>query len=169
MTHERDRFDRITNDYIPATDFCEFSFKWNKENGKGLRDDNQEFRTKLIQRVLQCKHKQIPWLLIKDLFLEHTKVCKESWGASSDYTKLSELYFRECNGRSFKEYLFALDSSMDTWCGGLSFSMPKNEFDPIAEKIRETIHKTDDIAMRKALKKGLNLIEDAVVKTDESE
>lgn len=168
MTHKRDRIESILNNYNPATDFCKFSFKWNKKHGEGLRDTNHEFRTRLINRVLQSEQKkQPPWLLIKDLFLEHSKLCKKSWGASSDYTRLSELYFRECNGRSFKEYLFALDSSMDTWYGGLNFTLSKGEFEPIAEKIRETIHKMDDVAMRKALLKGLKMIEDTVVKTVE--
>lgn len=163
VTYKLNKVARILNGYERDLDLVEFAFKWNGKHGEEFLDANEAFRTELIESVIRSPDKA-SFPLVRDLFIEYTKWCQESFCIGSEFAELSKLYFTSCEADDFGEYLSRLDSSMDAWLAGLNFKMSRDDFDKVAQKLLSERQSHQNANPSPVFERGLKQIEERVVR-----
>jgi len=83
-----------------SNDFDKIKFDWNGKHADEFKDNNLTFRKELVEYI-------VPYLssvnleLIRDLYIELSKLAKEAWGAPKHFNLLGQ----ELILRDYKKYI----------------------------------------------------------------
>lgn len=140
-------FQRFSDNYSPD-DFDKIKFEWNGKHGEDFSDINYNFRTQLSEYLIpNLKNTKIE--LIRDLFIEHSKCAKETWGVYNNFHLFAQELLTRGKVKYFNDYMVGALRSMDTYLSSGKVEINKELARELLDYINNKIEKTNDDSERK--------------------
>ena len=141
-----------------AAGFNGIRFAWNGKHSSEFSDTNQEYRAQVAAFVIDQPHKA-PLALVRDLFLEEAKWCREAWGCSKSFPSLAEALVKKGGVAFLDDFLKGLMTSFDTFVACHQMNLRKYDVDEFSRAIEERLAKEQDKQIRALLESGRELFQ----------
>src|SRR6476660_5740237 len=128
-------------------------FVWNGKHGADFSDANQEFRTDVVEVVVDQPHKA-PLELVRDLFLEEASWCREAWGSSRHFSELAENVVKKCGVAFLDDFLKGMMMSFDTFGACHQMRLREFEIEEFSQAIEERLKQTPEKRSGSLLESG---------------
>jgi hypothetical protein len=117
--------DRFVVNYVSARDRSRLAFAWNGKHADEFRDDNSEFRRRVLRRI-RAKLSAVPIELVRDLYDAETAWACEAWCVNAEVVRtLAEELLTRGGPDHVEDFLAGkIGRGMDAFCSAY-FECPR--------------------------------------------